>query len=57
MAQKFVRIFGRTKSLISTRHGDGLEHIRIWATPLRRLVFWDGAPSPTTGIRTFQVQQ
>ena len=21
-------------------------YIRIWATPPRRLVFWDGAPSP-----------
>ena len=28
------------------RHGDGHEYIRIWATPPKRLVFWDGAPSP-----------
>ena len=34
---------GRTNSLTSARRGDGLEYIRIWATPLRRLVFWDGA--------------
>jgi len=25
--------------------------IRIWATPSRGLVFWDGAPSPSIGIR------
>ena len=30
---------GRTNSLTSARHGDGLENIRIWATPSRRLVF------------------
>ena len=29
--------------------GCGLGYIRIWATPPRRLVFWDGAPSPTEG--------
>jgi len=25
---------------------DGLRYIRIWVTPPRGLVFWDGAPSP-----------
>ena len=33
---------GRTNSPISARRGDGLEFIRIWATPPNRLVFWDG---------------
>ena len=37
---------GRTNSPISARHGDSLGYIRIWATPPRRLVFWDGSPSP-----------
>ena len=37
---------GRTNSPTSARHGDGLVYITIWATPPRRLVFWDGAPSP-----------
>jgi len=30
---------GRTNSLTSARHGDGLEFIKIWATPSRKLVF------------------
>ena len=34
---------GRTNSLTSARRRDGLENIRIWATPPKRLVFWDGA--------------
>ena len=38
---------GRTNSPTSARRGDGLGHIRIWATPPKRLVFWDGAPSPS----------
>ena len=42
---------GRTNSSTSARRGDGLGNIRIWATPPKRLVFWDGAPSPTSGIR------
>ena len=37
---------GRTHSPTSTKYGDGLAYIRIWATPPKRLVFWDGAPSP-----------
>ena len=36
----------RTNSPTSVRHGDGLGYIRIWVTPPRRLVFWDGLPSP-----------
>ena len=28
------------------RHEDSLGYIRIWVTPPRRIVFWDGAPSP-----------
>ena len=36
----------RTNSPTSARHGDGLGYIRIWATPPRKLVIWDGAPSP-----------
>ena len=36
-----------TDSLTSARHGDGLGYIRIWATPPRRLIFGDGAPSPS----------
>ena len=42
---------GRTNSLTSVRRGDGLGNIRIWVTPPKRLVFWDGAPSPASGIR------
>ena len=37
----------RTNNPTSARHGDGLGYIRIWATPPKRLVFWDGASSPT----------
>ena len=36
--------FVRTNSPTSARHEDDLEYIRIWATPARRLVFWDGDP-------------
>ena len=43
---------GRTNSPTSARHGDDLEYIRIWKTLLRRLVFWDGAPSASIGIRS-----
>ena len=42
---------GRTNSLTSARRGNGLGYIRISVTPPRRLVFWDGAPSPSSGIR------
>jgi len=28
------------------REGGIVRYIRIWATPPRRLVFWDGAPGP-----------
>ena len=38
--------FVRTNCPTSAKHGDGLGYIRIWATPPRRLVFWDGAPNP-----------
>ena len=38
---------GRTNSPTSARRENGLENIRIWATPPKRLVFWDGAPSPS----------
>ena len=41
------RDLGRTNSPTSARRGDGLGFIRIWATPSNRLVFWDGAPSPS----------
>jgi len=37
---------GQTNSPTSARRGDGFGYIRIWATPPKRLVFWDGAPSP-----------
>jgi len=40
--------FVQTNSLTLARQGDGLGYIRIWATPLRRLVFWDGALSSYT---------
>ena len=39
---------GRTNSPTSARRGDGLENIKIWATPPKKLVFWDGAPSPSS---------
>ena len=48
---------GRTNSPTSVRRGDGLGYIRIWATPPRRLVFWDGAPSPSSGIRASHVSR
>ena len=38
--------FMRTNSLTSVRHENGLGYIRIWATPPRRLGFWDGVPNP-----------
>ena len=41
---------GRTNSPRSARRGDGLGFIRIWATPPKRLVFWDGAPIPLEGL-------
>ena len=37
---------GRTNSPTSARHRDGVGFIRICATLPKRLVFWDGAPSP-----------
>jgi len=40
----------RTNNPTSARYRDGLGYIRIWVTLPRRLVFWDGAPSPTIGI-------
>jgi len=43
---------GRTNSLTSAGYEDGLEFIRIRATPPNRLVFWDGAPSPYTLLTT-----
>ena len=38
----FIRIWATPPN-----SGDGLGFIRIWATPPNRLVFWDGAPSPS----------
>ena len=38
--------FDQTISPTSARHEDGLGFIRTWATPPRRLVFWDGVPGP-----------
>jgi len=46
----------RTNSPTSARHEDGLGFIRIWATPPRRLVFWDGVPSPCTCLLQFDYQ-
>ena len=40
--------FVRTNSPTSARYEDCLWYIRIWVTPPRRLVFWDGASSPYT---------
>ena len=40
--------FVRTNSPTSARHWDGLGYKRIWVTPTRRLVFWDGVSSPYT---------
>jgi len=44
------------KSWISIEHlvfryeeGDGLRYIRIWATPLKRLVFWYGVLNLSIG--------
>ena len=42
---------GRTNSPTLTRRGDDLRYRRIWATPPRRLVFWNGTSSPSIGIR------
>ena len=42
---------GRTNSPTSVKRGDGLRYIRIWATPPKRLVFWDGTPSPSRTIK------
>ena len=39
-------LFMRINSPTLARQGDDLRYIRIWATPSRSLVFWDGAPSP-----------
>ena len=36
----------RTNSPTSARHEYSLEYIRIWATPRRRLVFWDDVLTP-----------
>jgi len=38
---------GRINSPTSARYEDDLEYMRIWTTLPRRLVFWDGAPSPS----------
>ena len=48
---------GRTNSPTSARHGDGLGYIRIWATPPKWLVFWDGSLSPSIGIKSSQVRR
>ena len=39
--------FGSENNPTSTKHRNDLEYIRIWVTPHRRLIFWDGAPSPS----------
>ena len=38
--------FVQTNSPTLARQGDDLGYITIWATLPRRLVFWDGGPSP-----------
>ena len=40
----------RTNSPTSARREDGLENIRIWVTPPKKLVFWDDAPSSYTNF-------
>ena len=40
----------RANGPTSARHGNSLGYIRIWATPSRRLVFWDGAPNPSQTV-------
>ena len=40
-----------TNNLTWAKRGDGLGYIKIWATIPRRLVFWDGVPSLSIGIR------
>ena len=42
---------GRINSPTSARRGDGLENIRICETSPKKLIIWDGAPSPSSGIR------
>ena len=42
----FVLKLVQINSPTLARQGDGLGYIKIWATPLRKLVFWDGVPSP-----------
>jgi len=37
--------FVQTNSPTLARQGDGLGYIKIWATPPRRLIFWDSASS------------
>ena len=43
--------FMRTNSPTSARHEDGLGYTRIWATPHRRIAFWDDAQVLTNGTR------
>jgi len=38
--------FVQTNSPTLARQGDFLGYIKIWDIPPRRLIFWDGAPSP-----------
>ena len=41
----------RTNSPTSVRLGDGIGYISVWATPPRKLVFWDGASRLISGIK------
>ena len=47
-AQLHIKVWdlGRTNSPTSARHRDSLEFIKIWATPPKKLIFYDDAPSP-----------
>ena len=35
------------EQIVPARRRDSVGLISIWATPPKRLVFWDGAPSPS----------
>ena len=43
-----VRIW--VEQIVPHRRVDGLGYIRIWVTPPRRLVFWNGAASPSLSM-------
>ena len=50
---RFVQINSPTLA----RQRDGLGYIRIWVTPPRRLVFWDGAPSSQVQVEKTQCRR